>query len=429
MGGSNSAAALGVYGALGVASPTNVPGSREAGVSWADSSGNFWMFGGGGVDSIGTHGSLNDLWEFNPGANQWTWVSGADIANTGGAYGMLGVPDTSNIPGARALGAQWADSAGNLWLFGGNGYVSSTTYGSLNDLWEFNPATKEWTWVSGSNTANALAVYGTLGVAAPGNVPSGRFGNAGWRDNNGKLWMFGGSDSAFNNDLWEFDPTSNEWTWMGGSNVGNQSGVYGTQGVASANNIPGGREEFIGWTDKQGNFWVFGGWGVDITQPTGVGIFNDLWQYNPATGAWTWVSGSNTSGAAGVYGTKGATSAANVPGARYASAGWTDSTGNLWLFGGYSQTNNSTGNGLDFNDLWEFNITTKQWTWVSGSNTPEASGVYGTLGVGAVGNTPGARELSTTWADGSGNLWLFGGTGFSAGTDRNDLWRWGLTQP
>ena len=37
---------------------------------------------------------------------------------------------------------------------------------------------------------------------------------------------------------------------------------------------------------------------------------------------------------AGVYGTKGVPAAANVPGARDESISWTDSTGNLWLFGG-----------------------------------------------------------------------------------------------
>lgn len=36
----------GVYGTKGVAGPSNVPGTREAPVSWADSSGNLWLFGG-----------------------------------------------------------------------------------------------------------------------------------------------------------------------------------------------------------------------------------------------------------------------------------------------------------------------------------------------------------------------------------------------
>jgi hypothetical protein len=55
----------GAYGTIGVPAPTNAPGSREAGATWTDSQGNLWIFGGFGVDSAGTLGDLNDLWEFN----------------------------------------------------------------------------------------------------------------------------------------------------------------------------------------------------------------------------------------------------------------------------------------------------------------------------------------------------------------------------
>ena len=47
------------------------------------------------------------------------------------------------------------------------------------------------------------------------------------------------------------------------------------------------------------------------------------------------MSGANTTGQIGVYGTKGVPAAANVPGARTGSISWKDSSGNLWLFGGY----------------------------------------------------------------------------------------------
>ena len=46
------------------------------------------------------------------------------------------------------------------------------------------------------------------------------------------------------------------------------------------------------------------------------------------------MSGSDQIDAAGVYGTKGVAAPANVPGARYDSCSWTDSSGDLWLFGG-----------------------------------------------------------------------------------------------
>ena len=56
----------GVYGTLGVAAAGNVPGGRYGPVSWIDSSGNPWLFGGQGFASIATYGYLNDLWEYQP---------------------------------------------------------------------------------------------------------------------------------------------------------------------------------------------------------------------------------------------------------------------------------------------------------------------------------------------------------------------------
>jgi hypothetical protein len=48
------------------ASASNAPGDRTAAVSWTDSSGNFWLFGGYGYDSTGALGQLYDLWRFQP---------------------------------------------------------------------------------------------------------------------------------------------------------------------------------------------------------------------------------------------------------------------------------------------------------------------------------------------------------------------------
>ena len=427
MGGSSSGGFPGVYGSLGVTAAANVPGARLPDAGWVDANGNFWLFGGFGFDSSDTNGSLNDLWEFSPSSKQWTWISGSNAVNGRGVYGTIGVGAGGNVPGARSEGTYFTDSNHNFWLFGGEGYDSTGTFGvGLNDLWQYSTSTTQWTWMGGSETANAPANYGTLGVAAPTNAPSARFGSVGWVDGHDVVWLFGGGGPAFNNDLWKFDPASLEWTWEGGSNVGNQSGVYGAQGVADSSNIPGGRELMVSWTDKQGNFWLFGGWGVDPTQAIGAGTFNDLWEYNSTTNQWTWVSGSNTSGQQGVYGQLGTASASNVPGSRYGGVSWTDAAGNLWLFGGLSA--DSVGNNLLFNDLWKFNISSKQWTWVAGSSSPNAVGQYGTLGMGAAGNTPGAREGGVTWVDGSGNLWLFGGIGLSAASAENDLWRWGLIQ-
>jgi hypothetical protein len=341
-------------------------------------------------------------------ANEWTWMSGSSTANAQGVYGTQGVAATSNVPGARDSSVTWTDSSGNLWLFGGN------TAGAINDLWEFNPTSKEWTWVSGSSTANALGVYGTMGVASNSNVPRSRYGAVGWTDRSGNLWLFGGvGDTSTGNtglnDLWEFSPTSKAWTWMSGSSTGNAPAVYGTQGIAAPSNTPGARAGAVGWVDSSGNLWLFGG-----------DSYTDLWEFSPTSNMWTWVSGSNTSGAA-IYGAKGVAAPSNTPGARGGAVSWVDSSGNFWLFGGGAV--NSGGQPTDLNDLWEFNPTSKEWMWVRGSSTANAQGVYGTLGVPATSNVPGARATSVSWTDKSGNFWLFGGY-YTAGpiSDFNDLW-------
>ena len=136
-------------------------------------------------------------------------------------------------------------------------------YGLLNDLWQYNPLTNQWTWMSGSNTAaGAIAVSGTLGSAAQSNQPAGRAGALGWTDAKGNFWLFGGIAGPPNNqtgylsnkDLWEYTPSTHQWTWVGGSDAANQPGNYGAVGKSDAANVPGARSYAISWTDLEGNF-------------------------------------------------------------------------------------------------------------------------------------------------------------------------------
>ncbi len=52
-------------------------------------------------------------------------------------------------------------------------------------------------------------------------------------------------------------------------------------------------------------------------------------------GEWAWISGNYSIDVLGVYGAKGVGSASNYPGARNDAVNWVDSSGSLWLFGGY----------------------------------------------------------------------------------------------
>jgi N-acetylneuraminic acid mutarotase len=402
MGGSNTGTCsqnwcvvAGTYGTLRKPSTGNIPGSRSGAAIWTDKSGNVWLFGGYGYDANGNQGQLDDIWEFNPTTGEWAWMGGSSTmtcfsGNSGCSaaivYGTLRTPAIGNTPGGRSPAASWTDNNGKFWLFGGE---------DLNDFWEFDPSTDEWAWMGGSQVVAGLdvvypGVYGTLGVPAAGNIPQGRSNATGWTDPSGNFWLFGGQGFAtshydiYFNDLWEFNPSTNEWAWMGGSNtVGSGCtatsesnagqgcglpGVYGNLGSPSAGNSPGSRSEASSWTDKNGNFWLFGGYGYDAGVHNS--DLNDLWVFNPSMKEWAWMGGIQNqidcqtigvypicNGPLGVYGTLKSPSAGNIPGGRQATVTWTDNSGNLWLFGGDGYNASATNHG-PLNDMWEYQPST-----------------------------------------------------------------------
>ena len=112
------------------------------------------------------------------------------------------------------------------------------------------------------------------------------------------------------------------------------------------------------------------------------------------------------------------------PGARYGCVTWTDAAGDFWLFGGVGfSTSDESGGAADLNDLWEYSAG--QWTLISTGNAVNQAGIYGTLGTASSSNVPGSRSAAVSWTDASGRFWLFGGTGYdSTGATGflNDLW-------
>ncbi len=422
--GATTADQLGTYGTKSVPASSNMPGARFSSMSWTDGSGNLWLFGGGYFDSESKLHYLNDLWKFDRGSREWTWVSGSDTPDQWGTYGTKGTATVDNVPGGRYAAVSWIDGTGNLWLFGGTGFDASGNDDALNDLWKFDPVTRNWTWVSGSDTVGQMGTYGDKGVAAPTNVPGARDQAVSGIDANGIFWLFGGfgyDSSTFGghlNDLWKFDPTSGNWTWVNGAKTGDQRGNYGTKGTADSANVPGGRDGAFFWIDSSGTLWLFGGYGLDSSPIGTPGPLNDLWKFDGTN--WTWVSGGNLISQYGSYGSRGFSSASNVPGSRNGGVSWIDGNGSLWLFGGYGYASRPSGGAL--NDLWKFNPVSGEWIWVSGASSGNQSGS---------GTVPGSRMYTpASWIDANGNLWLFGGYGFdSAGTlgCLNDLWRAAVT--
>lgn len=460
----------GHYGTLGVPSAMNIPGMREGAATWTDKSGNLWLFGGTGFGANNSNGYMNDMWKFNPSTNEWAWMGGdATVegectpyeppSSSGGSpgyacgapgvYGAMGVAAAGNTPGGREYAVSWTDKNGFLWLFGGLGYEprDGVAIGMFNDLWKFNPSTLRWAWMGGSATVpgyyqGQAGVYGMLGVAAKGNVPGGRYGATGSVDPGGNFWLFGGYGANSSgqvyplNDLWEYNAANGSWTWVSGSSSFQGAGIYGQLGVTSMGDVPGSRQNSASWIDAIGRFWLFGGQGNDSANNWGT-YLNDLWQFDPSSGFWTWMGGSNLGNQGGNYGPLGQAGTGYIPSGRYEMQQWTDASGRLWLLGGRGE--NWTGAPYqwgDLNDLWRFDPISLKWTWMSGSKGNNnyyfgPGGVYGMLGTPAAANTPGGRALAAAWTDGQGNLWLFSGEGSGANGDSwgispNDMWRYQL---
>ncbi len=268
---------VGTYGTKGVPNPANVPGGRAGAVSWIDSSGDMWLFGGYTYLSYSSC-YFNDLWKWDGGV--WTWISGASVYNPYGNYGTKGVPAPTNVPGSRRYAVSWIDASGNMWMFGGEGHDGSGTLGDLNDLWRWDGT--NWTWISGGNVAGAYGNYGGRGVPAPANVPGGRYRAVSWIDAAGKMWLFGGygfaagGTAGYLNDIWVWDGAN--WTWISGINFINQIGVHGTKGTPSSDYYPGSRQGAVSWMDSAGNPWIFGG---IVWKGTQGSSSNDLWKYYP----------------------------------------------------------------------------------------------------------------------------------------------------
>jgi N-acetylneuraminic acid mutarotase len=339
-------------------------------------------------------------------------------------------------------------------MFGGQGA------GLLNDVWEFDltsgPCSYDlttntgiftnckWIWQGGSNAANQVTT---------GTFPGARWGAASYTDTVGNLWLFGGQgfDSTGNvgllNDLWKYNIGSKTWTLVLPSNVAsNVNGVYGTQGTAAANNIPGGRQTAVLWADPSGTIWLFGGFGLDSTGTNlGAGqigsVLNDLWKFDQGTGLWTWVSGNNIANQRGTYGTQATSNvstnaaASSVPGARWGAAGWVNPDGDLFLFGGFGYGSVATQPTGFLNDVWEFDVASGQWIWWKGSTDVNQPGTYITTPFKAfqlnyANNAVGARRGAARWLpDPGGYVYFFGGEGYDSTTggpygNLNDLWRY-----
>jgi len=345
------------------------------------------MFGGQGYDASGGFTLLNDIWEFDLTSGpctfdtvtgtgtftkcNWIWKGGSNTGNQS---------TINTFPGGRWGAASYTDAAGNVWMFGGQGYDSANAVGLLNDLWEYNLGSGTWTLVSGTTTANQNGAYpASAGTGGAAFTPGGRQTAVLWVDSTGKIWLFGGFglDSkgtsggtgqigSVLNDLWNFDPGTSQWTWVSGANVANQNGVYGTQGTsnattnAAATNVPGARWGSMGWVNPDGNLFLVGGFGYGSQNSVPTGFLNDVWEYQLSTAQWIWWKGSIDVNQPATYITTPfdyfqLSYTNNAIGARRGAAHWVpNSSGYVYMFGGEGYDSTAGGPYGALNDVWRY---------------------------------------------------------------------------
>lgn len=227
----------------------------------------------GRTDDVGTH---KDFWEYDPATDTWT-----QKADFGGA----------------------PRSAATAFSLGEKGYVGTGAGGGdhLRDFWEYDPGTNTWT---------EIATFGG----------TGRRGAVGFTIGDKGYVATGTTDEGVGHkvaDVWEYDPAADEWTrkadlpgpvrmFAVGFAIGDK-GYLGT-GATEPDIVDDQRLEDFWEYDPATDAWTrkadFGGeariWAAGFSMngkgyiglgtagaAAGIGRLPDVWEYDPATDAWT----------------------------------------------------------------------------------------------------------------------------------------------
>lgn len=373
-----SSSTLPVHGTQGVSATANTPGSRMGSVMWFNTAGDtLWLFGGYGYDSNGSLGRLNDLFCYVNG--KWAWIKGSKLVNQTGVYGSQGVGSATNNPPGLSGMKVWVNSTGKAYMFGGVAQNTSGTLVSQNTLWKFTGT--NWVWINGNNSS--LPWYNIFGV--PGDyqsyyTPSGRSNFCMAGDANG-FFIFGG-EGYFNttalgnsNQLWHFDASLNQWSYMSGQLSSVTSAPVQSYGAATFNSSsvsPGYLRGATAWM-VDGVFYVFGG-----RQHVGGSTYtnsNNLWEWNGSN--WAWLKGAQNAfgyNQSPIYETAKDFDYDNLPAPRYNAISWKNGK-TLYIAKGLGTANLTGDQSLD--DIWAFN-TGNIWNgtiWSNGTPSTKSENV------------------------------------------------------
>lgn len=201
-----------------------------------------------------------------------------------------------------------------LFVFGGIDAQGNL----LNDLWEFNPGTGQWTQINNTTTPG--------GACAGSAWPSPRTNAAMvWDSVHQQILLYGGlgANNHYLGDLWAYSPSTGAGSWTP---------------IACFNNGPGARAANAVWNGSQ--MVLLGG-------TDKYGLLSDFWSYTPGAPGNSWQL---------------VTSATPMGPRAYQTMVW-DSTGSqLFVFGGLDAS------GMQRSDFYSYSASTG-WTLITPTST------------------------------------------------------------
>jgi len=299
--------------------------------------------------------------------------NGISIADVTGSLGHCKYDNQNFYPPMLDAPCVWSLND-NLYVFGGSSYeLSNGKVGFINyddSFWEFNPATGNWTRLSGSGLD---CFSNDPYLPTP---PLTRHGAVYWKYED-DFYMFGGKHYySFLNDVWKYSTSDNTW-------------IQVNENQPNSDTYPRARAFTTNWSDSRGNLWIYGG------KADNGATLGDLWMMSP-DGKWKHISGDTSNNIPSYHTDANQICKGNTPGSREGAITWVDDGGRVLLLGGgYAN--------LIYDDLWLFDPSVEGWAWLT-ENT-----------------TLGARKFANSWVDSKGNFWMFGGEFANGGMA--DLWQ------
>lgn len=454
---------------------TCMPGCRKDSATWVihgSTRSTLYLFGGYGYGASTGPGQLNDLWSYDTQTGAWTWLHGS--SETGATASYSGTLD----PGARA-GSASATIGTQLWLHGGKFGIPDPPVTPIAPITPpeaapiptpiavpiaapvtpiapvspptapvadpvsppvspptapVAPPTVPVAEPVDPPTATPTAVPTNPPVSPPTATPTNPPVDPPVpfdepvpvpEDVKRSVGSFFDAEAAlavtYIADTWYYDTASNQWML-----IENPTAVASIQ--ASPNGNPGPRSGHTGFT-YNGAFYVFGGQGFDTTLV--FGPLNDYYMYNSAGGDWEFIAGSALANSAG---------SSSMISSRYDPASWTDSAGNIWMFGGLG-TDSSGTNNVYLGSAWYLNVGTNKWTSAisaTGSpasctsncgTPPHCENIGVSLATSQIGQRAGAAAF---WRRQSNYGSIFGGHGYDCNNNfryLQDSWDIANTAP